>query len=256
MMVLVLCVVAACASALTFVSGFGLGTILLPAFAVFYPVEQAVASTAMVHFLNGLFKLGLVGRHADRKIVLLFGLPAIAAALAGAWTLDRLAGASPLGRYQALGLHGEITSVKLVVGGLLLAFTLLEILPRSRAIAFPAGYLPLGGILSGFFGGLSGLQGALRSAFLIRAGLSKEAFIASGVVIACLIDAGRIGVYARSLSHHVSLDLGTLGAAVASAFAGSWLGNRFLTKTTLRGVQRVVAVMLAIFAVGLVLGVL
>ena len=33
---------------------------------------------------------------------------------------------------------------------------------------------------SGFFGGLSGMQGALRSAFLARAGLSKEAFVASG----------------------------------------------------------------------------
>ena len=122
MMLLVLCAVAAGASALTFVSGFGLGTILLPAFALFYPIEQAVASTAVVHFLNGLFKLGLVGRHADRSVVLLFGLPAIGAALAGAWTLDRLAGASPLARYQLLGVDGEITSVKLVIGALLLAF--------------------------------------------------------------------------------------------------------------------------------------
>ncbi|HYN07918.1 MAG TPA: sulfite exporter TauE/SafE family protein [Vicinamibacterales bacterium] len=253
-MLLVLCAVAAGASALTFVSGFGLGTILLPAFALFYPVEQAVASTAVVHFLNGLFKVGLVGRHADRTVVLLFGLPAIAAALVGAWTLDRLAGAAPLARYQFLGIDGEITFVKLVVGALLLAFTLLEMIPQLRAISFSPAHLPLGGVLSGFFGGLSGLQGALRSAFLVRAGLSKEAYVASGVVIACLIDLGRIGVYARSLSDDVSLDYGTLGGAVAAAFAGSWLGNRFLKKTTLRSVQRIVAVMLAIFAVGLVLG--
>jgi uncharacterized membrane protein YfcA len=49
------------ASGLTFFSGFGLGTLLLPAFALFFPIEQAVALTAVVHFLNGLFKLGLVG---------------------------------------------------------------------------------------------------------------------------------------------------------------------------------------------------
>jgi uncharacterized membrane protein YfcA len=256
MTLVLLCVIAALASALTFVSGFGLGTILLPAFALFSPLEQAVASTAVVHFLNGLFKLGLVGRHADRNVVLRFGLPAIFAALAGAWTLDRLAGASPLARYHVLGIDGEITGVGLVVGALLLAFTLLEIVPRFKAMSFPASYLPLGGVLSGFFGGLSGLQGALRSAFLIRAGLAKEAYVATGVVIACLIDIGRIGVYARSLSHDVSLDAGTLAPAVAAAFAGSWLGNRFLRKTTLRGVQRLVGVMLAIFAAGLVLGVL
>jgi acyl-CoA reductase-like NAD-dependent aldehyde dehydrogenase len=45
----------------------------------------------------------------------------------------------------------------------------------------PPGYLPVGGLLSGFFGGLSGHQGALRSVFLLRAGLTKESFIATGV---------------------------------------------------------------------------
>jgi hypothetical protein len=65
---LVVCSVALLASGLTFFSGFGLGTLLLPAFALFFPVEQAVALTAVVHFLNGLFKLGLVGRHADCRV--------------------------------------------------------------------------------------------------------------------------------------------------------------------------------------------
>jgi hypothetical protein len=46
----------------------------------------------------------------------------------------------------------------------------------------------VGGILSGFFGGLSGIQGAIRSAFLVKSGLKKEAYIATGVVIACFVD--------------------------------------------------------------------
>ena len=54
---LVICAVALLASTLTFYSGFGLGTLLLPAFALFVPVEQAVALTAVVHLLNSLFKL-------------------------------------------------------------------------------------------------------------------------------------------------------------------------------------------------------
>ena len=41
-----ICTVALLASALTFFSGFGLGTLLLPAFALFFPVEQAVALSA------------------------------------------------------------------------------------------------------------------------------------------------------------------------------------------------------------------
>ena len=78
---LVVCSVALVASGLTFFSGFGLGTLLLPAFALFFPVEHAVALTAVVHFLNNLFKLALVGRHADRRVVVRFGIPAILAAV-------------------------------------------------------------------------------------------------------------------------------------------------------------------------------
>ena len=79
--------VAFLASGLTFFSGFGLGTLLLPAFALFLPIEHAVALTAVVHFLNGLFKLGLVARHADLAIVLRFGVPAIIASFGGALVL-------------------------------------------------------------------------------------------------------------------------------------------------------------------------
>ena len=56
-------------------------------------------------------------------------------------------------------------------------------------------YIPLGGALSGFFGGLSGQQGALRSAFLIRTGLNKETFIGTSVVSAVVVDVSRLIVY-------------------------------------------------------------
>ena len=55
---------------LTFFSGFGLGTLLLPLFALFFPVPVAVAVTAVVHLLNNLSKVVLVGRHASRGIFL------------------------------------------------------------------------------------------------------------------------------------------------------------------------------------------
>jgi hypothetical protein len=35
-------------SGLTLFSGFGLGTVLMPAFAVFFPVPTAIAATAVV----------------------------------------------------------------------------------------------------------------------------------------------------------------------------------------------------------------
>jgi uncharacterized protein len=257
MIYLVICAVALSASCLTFFSGFGLGTMLLPAFAFFFPVEQAIAMTAVVHMLNGLFKLALVGRHAHWRTVLQFGIPAIAAALLGAWVLQWLTDLAPLYRYAIHGHALEVTPVKLIVGVLLMAFALIELLPRLRDMQFKPGYIPVGGLLSGFFGGLAGMQGALRSAFLVRAGLSKEAFIATGVVVAVMIDASRLGVYAQSFTvASETLNYPLLTAAVLSAFLGAFLGSRLLTKMTMPGIQRLVAVLLFIVALGLVAGVL
>lgn len=254
---LVICLVAFGASTLTFFSGFGLGTLLLPAFALFYPIEIAVASTAVVHFLNSLFKLTLVGRHADRTTVVRFGLPAIVAAVAGAWLLLHLAATEPLASYTILGAPATILPAKLAVGLLLLAVTILEMTPRFAGATLPAKYLPLGGLLSGFFGGVAGVQGALRSVFLIRLGLSKEAFIGTAVVVAALVDLSRVGVYARGLAgHRDALDPWLLTGAVLAAFLGAALGNRFLRRLTVGIVQRLVSAMLVLVALGLIVGVL
>lgn len=255
--VLLVCVIALLASGLTFFSGFGLGTLLLPAFALFMPLEQAVASTAVVHLLNGLFKLALLRRHVDPRVLLRFGLPAILAALAGAWLLNRLGTLPQIYAYQAFGRTFAITPIKLAIGVLLLLFALVERVPRLRDLEFDARWLPLGGALSGFFGGLSGMQGALRSAFLARSGLDKQAFIATGAAIACLIDLSRLSVYAGHLRRQFAgLDLWLLVPAVLAAFAGAFLGSRLLHKTTLAGVQRIVAAMLFAFALGLISGAL
>ncbi|MGM0426125.1 MAG: hypothetical protein ACQEQ7_02685 [Thermodesulfobacteriota bacterium] len=73
---IIICTVALLVSGLTLFSGFGLGTLLMPAFALFFPVEVAIAATAIVHLANNLFKIGLVGRKANPMVVLKFALPA------------------------------------------------------------------------------------------------------------------------------------------------------------------------------------
>ena len=73
--------------------------------------------------------------------------------------------------------------LKAVVGVLILVFVALESHPQISRWALPPRLLPLGGVVSGFFGGLSGHQDALRSLFLLKAGLDKTAFIATGILI-------------------------------------------------------------------------
>ena len=105
------CLVAFVAAGLTLFSGFGLGTLLLPAFALVFPIEIAVAATAVVHLANNLFKLWLIGRQASRRVVVAFGVPAIVGAVVGAALLVALGEAAPVAEYELLGATRAITPI-------------------------------------------------------------------------------------------------------------------------------------------------
>lgn len=250
-------IVALLASALTFFSGFGLGTILLPAFGLFFPIEIAITLTAIVHFLNNIFKLGLVFKNIDKKVVLGFGVPALLFSFLGAKTLQFLDFPYNLIKYQIGENVFETNLVKIIISVVLLFFALFELIPKLKNLQFDKKYIALGGILSGFFGGLSGHQGALRSAFLTKVGLSKEAFIASGVAIACMIDISRLSVYSNQIIHYQNqIDIYLIVVATLSAFVGVYFGTKLVKKVTIATIQNIVAVMLILFAVLLGMGII
>jgi len=255
----VVCIVAVIVSGLTLFSGFGLGTVLMPAFSLFFPVPVAVAATAVVHLANNLFKAALVGRKADWPVVVKFALPGAAAAMLGAVLLNLFASMPPVITYRLGVKVHEVALVNLVIGVLIVGFSFLDLLPRFEKLAFDRKYLPLGGLLSGFFGGLSGLQGALRSAFLIKAGLEKEAFIGTSTISAVIVDLARLLVYGLSFYTatfaRIAPGLGALIlAATLAAFMGAFIGTRLMKKVTLRTVQIIVGIMLVVVGAGLASG--
>lgn len=242
---------------LTFFSGFGLGTILAPVFAIFFPIDVAIALTGVVHFSNNLFKIVLVGKNANKAVLLRFGIPAILASFVGAWMLMTITVLPSLFNYELFGKTLEVTPVKLIIALLLIIFSMLEILPSVQKLQFDKNKLILGGILSGFFGGLSGIQGAIRSAFLIKSGLSKEAYIATGVVIACLVDFTRLSVYASKFTAaNLHENMALLFTATFAAIVGAIVGKKLLKKVTLRFMQLVVAIMLIVISIALGMGVI
>ena len=249
---IVIIIISLLASLLTFFSGFGLGTLLMPVFAIYFPVDIAIALIGLVHFANNLFKFGLIRKFIDWPTALHFGVPAMVAALAGAWLLSQLSRMPPLFTWHWDEKKFFITPINLIVSLLLLVFVLLEMSPRLQKLNFGRDKLLLGGLLSGFFGGLSGHQGALRSAFLMKAGLSKEGFVATGVIIACLIDVSRLLMYADRLSG-LNKDeyAGMVAMGTLAAFAGAYAGSRLLKKVTMHQVQRFVSVMLILISLAL-----
>lgn len=254
---IIICLAALVGSGLTLFSGFGLGTLLVPVFGLFFPIEIAIMLTAIVHFLNNLFKLVLLGKNANRNVVLRFGIPAIAFAFLGAYLLSLLNDMRAILEYEIGNNTFQIMPIKLIIGVVLLFFSLFEVIPSLAKLQFDQKYLPLGGVLSGFFGGLSGNQGALRAAFLIRSNLSPQSYIATGVVIACLIDISRLFIYSKEIIiHHNQLDYLLLSSATLSAFTGAFFGNKLLKKVTIKNLQTLVTAMLIFFALLLILGII
>lgn len=261
MEIILISIVAFLVSILTFFSGFGLGTILTPVFMLFFSTELAIALTGIVHFLNNIFKLFLVGKNADKEVLIRFGIPAVIAAFIGSYILLNIVNLKPLFTYQIFNKTNEIYPVKFLISVILIVFASLDLIPYFQKLEFSKNKLPIGGIVSGFFGGffggLSGNQGALRTAFLIRSGLSKEAFVATAVVVSTFVDFTRLSVYITKLS---SIDFIQnrilILSATLSAITGAYIGNKLLKKITLKFLQIFVAIMVIIIAIGLGSGIL
>lgn len=253
--ILIISLVALLASLLTLFSGFGLGTLLMPVVALFFPLEVAIGMTAIVHLANNLFKVAILGKHAVKDVLLKFGVPAILAAFVGAWFLGLLADSNKVINYQLLGYQLETTWLNIIVGALILVFVLLEFSKTFAAIKLGPKFLPLGGTISGFFGGLSGHQGAFRSMFLLKAGLNKEQFIATGVMVAVMVDIARLTIYGKDLADNYQvIDWTLVVAASLAAFLGAYIGKKVLQKITIKAVHFMVSILLFVVAVGLMLG--
>ncbi len=257
---LTICIATLLISIITLFSGFGLGTVLMPVFAIFFPLPLSIASTAVVHLANNIFKAMLVGKLANRKVVLKFGIPAALTSALGAYLLGVISMREPIAAYQIQGHEFKITMIGLSIGLIIILSSLFELIPKLSKLSFSPKFIPLGGILSGFFGGISGNQGVLRSAFLIKSGLNKEEFIGTGVVSSILVDIVRLIVYGWTFFSKKFIGaipnemLGLLIAASFTAFIGSYIGSLLIHRITFKTIQLIVGVMLLMLGTAISFG--
>lgn len=237
------------ASLLTFFSGFGLGTLLTPVFLYFFPVELAVGMTASVHLLNNVFKLALLRKSIHVKTFIAFAVWALPGALLGAWLLGKLSHA-PLWSFSSTW---QVAPISFLIGWLMILFTLLEFWPLWNRWQWKGNSFYWGGFLSGFFGGLSGHQGALRSLFLKKLDLSPSAFVATGTAVAVLVDLSRMPVYVWD-GQWSSWPWKPILMAVLAAMAGALLGRRLLKKVTWQHLHYAVGAFMLLTGLGLISG--
>ena len=232
MELLFLALLGAAASAITIVSGFGLNTVLVPAFAVLFPLPLAIAAVALVHLIASALRLVIFRAHINRKIALQFVPWAILGGIVGALILELLGAVPVIATYPLFGVTKSVTAVKVVVGVTIAALSLYELRRGAEASGMSAIGVSAGALASGFFGGLSGNQGAIRSTVLIRAGLTPLGFAATGALAAIAIDLTRLVVYgtAGSISNILADDAirEAIGAATVGAIVGALVGRQLL----------------------------
>lgn len=241
---LILAILSFFAGGMTLFTGFGLSTILLPVFVIFFPAAIAVPSTAIVHFLNNFYKLFIYFKKINLKVLIRFGVPALLASIAGAFLLKKLS--------------SNERDLEIILGILIISISFLEMIPAIRNLKIGIKWAPVGGIISGFFGGLSGHQGLFRSAFLIKSGLNKNSFIATGVGIAVLVDITRLSVYGSTIftTSIISTDGFWLPVIISttSALFGVSLATDLVKKMTIGVIRNMVFALIFISGFLLILG--
>ncbi len=229
-----LTVVAVLSGATAAVVGFGIGSLLTPLLAVRVGMPAAIAAIALPHAAATALRFWRLRGATDWAVVRRFGLLSAAGGLAGALLYARLGG-----RELTLALAGL-----LILTGVTGLTGVLARWNSSRA----AGVL---GAISGFFGGLAGNQGGLRSAALMTFRLAPTAFVATATATALLVDAARTPVYLwRAGPQLLGLWL-PITFATAGVLGGTLVGERVLLGMTAERFRRVVSV--AILALGALL---
>jgi len=167
------------ATTLSTITGFGTTTITLPIMLFFFPIHETILFIAIIHWFENIWRLILFRKGANWKLILSFGIPALFAGAIGA----------------RASIHMPEEILTRILGIFLFGYSAFIILkPKFKRRKTTQNSI-VGGIFSGFFAGIIGLGGAIRSAFLTAFDLPKIVYLFSTNAISLLIDTVRLPIY-------------------------------------------------------------
>ena len=210
------------AAALTVPAGFGLSTILTPLVLLLMGPHEAVAVVAVVHGAHNAGKFAALRESVDFEAFRMYGVWLVLGAILGA------------------ALQNEVPQKPLLalIGAFLVSLPLLSMSEEWTGYRIPEANDSLGGFGSGFMGGLTGHQGALRAMFLTRRLPDKMAYAATASVLALCVDLSRVPVYLLfrydEISQHAALTL----VLVISALIGVRVGKTWLERLKSEWIHR------------------
>jgi len=233
---LVVAAVAMIAGAIAAVTSAGVGSLLTPALSLRIDIGDAVLAVTVPHLVFNALRCWSVRTSISGKVFRRFGLTSAGGSLAGAL-------------FQHSVSSGRITgifAVLLIIAGLFGVSGLADRLKFGRRGAYA------GGVLSGFFGGLTGEQGGLRAAAMLGLNCPKETFVATATATALVVDAVRLPIYLVTRWDDVPQVIAPAAAGVVGVVTGMFIGNRLLSKVPEHKFSRVVSAVLVLIGALLV----
>jgi uncharacterized protein len=210
------------------VAGFGVGSVLTPAFGLAVGTKVAVAAVSVPHVVGTAVRFWLLRGHVDRRVLLTFGLTSAAGGLVGALLHDWVNNAG----------------LALLFGSLLLFVGTSELTGLSKRLRFRGAAAWIAGALSGLLGGMVGNQGGIRSAAMFGVDLPPRAFVGTATAVALIVDGARLPVYLATTGREVLAIWPVIALATIGVVAGTIVGHRVLVRIPEATFRPIVAVSL------------
>jgi uncharacterized protein len=221
--------VAILAGAVAAVSGFGIGSLLTPLLLLSMPVAHAVAVLAIPHAVATTIRWLRLRADVDPMTFQQFGI-----------------------------LQSRLNSpiLTLVLAVLLLSAGVSELARRRIPLPQTPFWRLLGGMLSGFFGGLVGNQGGIRAAALLGFQLQPRQLVATATASALLVDLARIPIYFASAGRVIAESTPLWLAASLGVTIGTFLGVPVLSRIAEGTYRRLVGALLVLLGLSLIVAAL
>ena len=220
------------------VAGFGIGSVLTPAIAVATGTKLAVALVSIPHAIGTSIRFWRFRRDVEWAVVRSFGVTSAAGGLSGA----------------LLNTWASSRALELVFGSLLILAGGSQLTGFAKRWRLRGRAAWLGGALAGFFGGLVGNQGGIRTAAMLGFTVDKRQFVATATAVAFLIDAARVPIYLAVETGAIVAMWRVLVVATAGVVIGTLLGEKVLARVAEHRFRTVVAVLLLILGVSFIVG--
>jgi uncharacterized membrane protein YfcA len=199
-------------AALSAVTGFGGGVLLLPVFTALFGVRVAIPVLTLAQLVSNGSRVAFNRHHLDWVVIRNFTIGVVPTALAFGLLFAK-APAEPLQR---------------LLGAFLIAMVIWRHV-RPRPAALSSRSFVTVGALSGAGSALLGSVGPLTAPFFLAYGLVKDAYIGTEAASAVIMHATKIAAYGAG--DLLSPTVLALGACLAPAtMLGAWTGKRLVQR--------------------------